>query len=565
LAATTPLSPTVRDPASSAAAVTAGRGAKADAASPQLKTRIVVIYLLAGLLALVPGLWLRFGEDWLGLAAPSFAAPLGRALEDIRFGWGVRFWLGVTGASLMGLLLLYPLRKIVPGLGFLGSVGAWFHVHMVIGIGAPVAILYHTNFGLGGSNANVALWSMLMVVASGIVGHFVYARASAGFYAGRQQAQEQRAAIVALLEALPANAEDRRQIIAELDAFDADLLTPRRGIVASIAARLRVEQHRRRLAKLIGWHLGHCAQALALDRGQYDELRRVIGQHLHSYVRLARHAASRSLREQVWARWRLLHLPVFLLMVAATVLHVVAVWNMDRPAADVADVRVAAKSGWQPDAIEAILTAPAPRPAQRTARAEAVAKAPPPAVVAAPSAPPPVAAEERVVAAPAPRPVTKRAAPAPAPAPPNAAPPVVADGVTTAPMPLPAQRPTAAAAAVQAERDSRAAIAELERRTGESMMSLGGAKTRSLEQQIAAYKARKEAGQFAHSQAETGFALTGKHVRVDCASCHKVPLKEVRSTEPRQCVACHKKDDVHRGRRPNCAQCHTTNSFRERK
>ena len=30
------------------------------------------------------------------------------------------------------------------------------------------------------------------------------------------------------------------------------------------------------------------------------------------------------------------------------------------------------------------------------------------------------------------------------------------------------------------------------------------------------------------------------------------------------CIACHKGDDIHRGRRPACAQCHTTNRFSER-
>ncbi len=94
-------------------------------------------------------------------------------------------------------------------------------------------------------------------------------------------------------------------------------------------------------------------------------------------------------------------------------------------------------------------------------------------------------------------------------------------------------------------------------------MGLGGAKPRTLAEQLADLKAKKIARQFAHSDAETGFALTGKHQKVDCANCHKVPLKEARSTSPRQCLDCHKKDDVHRGRRPDCASCHTTNRWSE--
>src|SRR5690606_10785234 len=50
-----------------------------------------------------------------------------------------------------------------------------------------------------------------------------------------------------------------------------------------------------------------------------------------AYFKYARHASGRSVREQIWARWRLFHLPVFLLMVGAAILHVVAVWDMASP------------------------------------------------------------------------------------------------------------------------------------------------------------------------------------------------------------------------------------------
>jgi hypothetical protein len=61
---------------------------------------VVVSLVLAGLL-LIPGLLGRFGTD---LVAPNSAygaalATLSSALEDIRFGSGPRFWLGVGGAS----------------------------------------------------------------------------------------------------------------------------------------------------------------------------------------------------------------------------------------------------------------------------------------------------------------------------------------------------------------------------------------------------------------------------------------------------------------------------------
>ncbi len=580
--------------AATGAVVTGGGASGAQTSAPQLRTRLVLFYLALGVLALIPGLALRLGLDLDGLVGAARVGDLRQALEDIRFGSGIRFWLGVTGASMLGLLLLYPLRKVFAKKRGLGSVGGWFHVHMIFGIAAPVLIAYHTNFGLGGTNANVALWAMLAVVVSGIVGHFVYANVSAEFYTGKQQARERREAIVSVLNALTALPDERQHLINDLEAFETELLTPRRGIVASLVARLRVERQRRQISRATALHLSQCAQALQLSDVDHGRLRALLGQYLTAYFRGARHTASRSVREQVWARWRLLHLPAFLIMVVATVLHVVAVWDMDRPS-DAAKDDAAADTRTVADLINATVTAPAPKPAVRPAKKQVITPTTSPAdpesapqlvgkpqVIreavrraqadateatlggkpAAPVLARPPTQVTRNADSPAPqsraqsrRPVATLPPPAPKPAVKPAAP---IDQKTATGTPDQPSEPSVAG-------DSKALYAELERRGQEPMMTLGGAKPRTLAEQIATLKARKAAGAFAHSLAETGFALTGKHVKVDCASCHKVPLKETRSSEPRQCIACHKKDDVHRGRRPNCAQCHTTNRFGERK
>lgn len=94
-------------------------------------------------------------------------------------------------------------------------------------------------------------------------------------------------------------------------------------------------------------------------------------------------------------------------------------------------------------------------------------------------------------------------------------------------------------------------------------MGLGGARTRTLAVQIADYKARWQTGLFAHSEAETGFQLAGKHLKADCSGCHAAPLREAPSSNPRACITCHKNDDIHDGRRPDCAHCHTANRWRQ--
>ena len=58
---------------------------------------------------------------------------------------------------------------------------------------------------------------------------------------------------------------------------------------------------------------------------------------------------------------------------------------------------------------------------------------------------------------------------------------------------------------------------------------------------------------FDHSK--TAFALVGGHQKVECSACHKsTDYKET----PKDCFACHQRDDKHQGQQGrSCAQCHT--------
>ena len=73
---------------------------------------------------------------------------------------GLGYWLGIVGASMMALLLLYPLRKKMPILQVLGSTARWFKLHMILGLVGPLLVLYHCNFSLGARKAG-SCWRSL--------------------------------------------------------------------------------------------------------------------------------------------------------------------------------------------------------------------------------------------------------------------------------------------------------------------------------------------------------------------------------------------------------------------
>ena len=128
---------------------------------------------------------------WSKLPARLFAAFV---IALLLWGWSERneYWysadhglgyaFGIAGLSLMGLLLLYPLRKHWKPLKKALPIRYWFRMHMVFGILGPVLIIFHANFHGGSINSIVALTSMLLVAGSGLIGRFVYRQIHRGLY-----------------------------------------------------------------------------------------------------------------------------------------------------------------------------------------------------------------------------------------------------------------------------------------------------------------------------------------------------------------------------------------------
>ena len=105
---------------------------------------------------------------------------------------GIGYALGIVGGSLMLLLLVYSLRKRWGWLRFLGSTPSWFRFHMVLGVLGPLCILYHSNFSTGATNSNVALFCMLTVAGSGLIGRYIYAHIHHGLYGRKLELGELR-------------------------------------------------------------------------------------------------------------------------------------------------------------------------------------------------------------------------------------------------------------------------------------------------------------------------------------------------------------------------------------
>jgi hypothetical protein len=119
---------------------------------------------------------------------------------------GLGYWLGIAGSLMMVALLFYSFRKRQRRGWKLGSIPAWFRIHMILGILGPLLVVFHTNFQLKALNSTVALAAMLIVAFSGLVGRYIYGKIHGGLDSQKSTARNVEARLRALGAELGAEA-----------------------------------------------------------------------------------------------------------------------------------------------------------------------------------------------------------------------------------------------------------------------------------------------------------------------------------------------------------------------
>lgn len=263
------------------------------------------IPLVVGLVTAALGFaWLRRGEG------------------DFTAETGIGYWLGIIGGLMMLVLLVYPLRKRLRALRFLGHIPGWFRIHMVFGIFGPALIVLHSNFSMSSLNSTAAMLSMLIVAGSGFIGRFLYSRIHRGLYGQKQTVREllgeveQVKARLCHKDGVPATGLD---VGLELTRYQAQRVGGVTGVWGSFARTMTGPFSRAKLrARLIH---DIKAQSKSSTPAQDRDMVAAIDRYLLALGR----AEAFTFYERSFAAWHLLHLPLFAILVLATVAHIVAV------------------------------------------------------------------------------------------------------------------------------------------------------------------------------------------------------------------------------------------------
>lgn len=273
----------------------------------------------------------RTQEIWIGVGQFALVLLAWAITRTWRYtsGSDMGYNLGLAGGIMMLILLVYPLRKRVPFMRNWGGTRPWFLFHMIMGLCGPVLILAHTRFHFGSLNAAVALWSMLLVAGSGIIGRYIYVAIHHGLTGqrlGLGELQREAGFQGEEVHSRLAFAPEVETLLRDFEARVARASANRSvawlqfAVVGFTARVISVRAHRllkaavRRQAGVEGWDRGR--QARRLHNG-----RNLINAYLESVLKVARF--------DTWVRlfslWHVAHVPMVYALVVTAVAHVIAV------------------------------------------------------------------------------------------------------------------------------------------------------------------------------------------------------------------------------------------------
>jgi len=269
--------------------------------------RILLILLYAGSFIVVLLLFAR-GFDFY--RTPLLERAHHEGYWQWKAGGAIGHKLGIVGSSMMVLMLLYSVRKRVGALRHAGALSRWLDAHIYLGVMGPLLVVLHSTFKVQGLVA-LSFWSMVVVVASGVLGRYLYLQIP------RTRAGEELA--LAELERQDRELSERLRTAFHLDDVQLARLD---GVVSGAPARVG----------LLSGFVRMMVDDLRLRAGLRDfarSCRPVPRPVFRGFERVVRQKALVRRRILLWDRvhelfhyWHVLHKPFALVMYLFLIVHV---------------------------------------------------------------------------------------------------------------------------------------------------------------------------------------------------------------------------------------------------
>lgn len=221
------------------------------------------------------------------------------------------------GLGILGTLLIligvfgYIARKRYLFLARFGRLKYWLEFHIFLCTLGPIMILFHTAFKFGGI-VSISFWSMVAVVASGVIGRFIYIQIPRTIEGRELTLGEIRSLQLDLAGTL------REQFKMNAEQVDRLVATTKSSVIASQNILVRYwktladDRQRLRSASGILREAGLSQQAI----------RQVIGL-IKSEIRINHRIERLQTMVKLFKYWHVAHLPFALIMLIIMVIHVI--------------------------------------------------------------------------------------------------------------------------------------------------------------------------------------------------------------------------------------------------
>lgn len=265
---------------------------------------------LAAAWILTIGFFLAQGWSYYNL--PLQERPFNEAYNRFKPGGTVGLDLGVWGTVLMAFgVLTYSVRKRVRRFNNVGRLRNWLSFHIFLCTLGAAMVLLHTSFKLGGLIA-ISLISMLVVVASGITGRFLYVRVPKTINGQMQSLKAVQAERTLLLEEIQSTTGLSHEQMAAL--FPPSEPLQIKGFFDAAATALKYEFSMRKRRRQLTRN--------AREAGMEPALEDAFNKLVRHQMRLEKYIVMLTPFQRLFRHWLTLHIPLTIVMAIIVVLHI---------------------------------------------------------------------------------------------------------------------------------------------------------------------------------------------------------------------------------------------------
>lgn len=249
---------------------------------------------------------------------PYYSTPIEERFYHPDHNWFKPSGLFGHGLGIVGTLLIligvfgYQAKKRFRWLTTrFGRLKYWLEFHIFLCSLGPVMILFHTAFKFGGI-VSVSFWSMVAVVASGVIGRFIYVqipRTIEGRELSLAEVKNMKANLGEVLNGMYGLDENSRQLILESTKTASSIAE---GNLVSRMVQQYFEDKKR---------VGKVRSALRQNQLPNANLRQLVGL-VSNEISLNRRIERLQVMQKLFRYWHVAHLPFALIMLVIMVIHV---------------------------------------------------------------------------------------------------------------------------------------------------------------------------------------------------------------------------------------------------